>query len=366
MADTETTNYGFTKPEIGSSLWGAKLNTDMDSIDEEIKTVEDAVDTKAASSHTHTESDITDLDHDDFDAVHIDGSNELDTVVALTTIDSLDLFLIEDESDGYDKKKIPFSVIASGVGGGEDATAIHTDESGEISGVNAKITVADADILLIEDSADTYSKKKVTVAALISGASNNDSDAVHVNVADEINQMDFKSPIDLLDIIIAEDSEDSWNKIGIEITEIVDLVEESFSVLVGNTSINSTVSNVTSWGGFSPSPSSVDGEFVKTNLHGKFALVASGTITLSFGGETLGTYSDASGFFHILATSVYDTVVSSGIIHGITMFFDGSSTNETVLAEGNSNNGLQVAFSVEDPNNSLTIITGYQLDMYDD
>ena len=44
MADLNTTNYSFVKPEVGASedTWGAKLNDNWDSVDAELKAVADA------------------------------------------------------------------------------------------------------------------------------------------------------------------------------------------------------------------------------------------------------------------------------------------------------------------------------------
>lgn len=91
-----------------------------------------------------------------------------------------------------------------------DTDAIHDNVSGEISSISNKANPVGTDYLLIEDSADSNNKKHVLISSLPSTGS--DADAIHDNVADEINQITEKTTISDDDLILIEDSADSNNK----------------------------------------------------------------------------------------------------------------------------------------------------------
>lgn len=67
--------------------------------------------------HTHTESDITDLDHTDPNAIHKNVAGEISTVAEKASPVSADLLLIEDSADSNNKKRVQIGNLPGGGGG---------------------------------------------------------------------------------------------------------------------------------------------------------------------------------------------------------------------------------------------------------
>jgi hypothetical protein len=68
------------------------------------------------------------------------------------------------------------------VNDGADGSAIHDDTAGEIAAVALKATPVSGDFLLIEDSADSNNKKRITVGTLPTGGGGEANSASNVNV----------------------------------------------------------------------------------------------------------------------------------------------------------------------------------------
>lgn len=68
----------------------------------------------------------------------------------------------------------------AGGGAGSDTTAIHDNVAGEIDAIAEKASPVNADLILIEDSADTNNKKKVQIGNLPGGTAGSDFLVVQV------------------------------------------------------------------------------------------------------------------------------------------------------------------------------------------
>ena len=105
-------------------------------------------------------------------------------------------------------------------GAGSDTTAIHDDTAGEINAIAAKAIPVAADVLIVEDSAASFAKKKIDLTNLLGGV-----DAIHDNVAGEINAIATKATPVAADVLVIEDSEAAFVKKKIDLTDLINSTE---------------------------------------------------------------------------------------------------------------------------------------------
>ncbi len=104
-----------------------------------------------------------------------------DTITVKHGADNINLNVAVDFELSGDKTLLLFydgtnwSDTGAGGGSSSDDDAIHDNVAGEINAITQKVTPVSGDLLLIEDSEDTYNKKKVTWGSLPSGSGSGDS-----------------------------------------------------------------------------------------------------------------------------------------------------------------------------------------------
>ena len=109
MADTTTTNYSLTKPEVGASgdTWGTKFNTNLDTIDTRLKANADAA--AAAQVDATTGADHAGVSHAPSGAEANDNAAAL--LVKLLTVDGVGSLLDADKLDG--KEGALYALVSS-------------------------------------------------------------------------------------------------------------------------------------------------------------------------------------------------------------------------------------------------------------
>lgn len=113
-----------------------------------------------------------------------------------------------------------------------DNYGIFSTNLDEINNIEEKISDG-YDYVLIEDSKDGYSKKKVQFNKFYKGEFNHDPFAIHDNINSEIYNIDIKSSPNSNDLLIIEDSEDGYSKknINLSFTSNLYYVEEKLETI---------------------------------------------------------------------------------------------------------------------------------------
>ena len=148
----------------------------------------------------------------DTTAIHKATPAEISALTQKVTPAGADHLLIEDAADSNNKKRVLISALPTGA----DTNAVHVNVGSEISGVAEKTSLVAGDLFLIEDSAAGNAKKRVTVANLPAGV---DVTAIHKATSAEISALTTVSLADA-DVGLVEDASNSFSKGKFSMSEL--------------------------------------------------------------------------------------------------------------------------------------------------
>jgi hypothetical protein len=129
-------------------------------------------------------------------------ANKISELTELTEIGDGDIIPVV---SGGETKKITLDNLL--------AKAVRIDKPNQIESVDSKETIADNDIIMIEDSGDANNKKKITREEFL-------SDTLRMDVTDQISELDEKNTIHENDMFIIEDSEAGNTKMKLKVSTL--------------------------------------------------------------------------------------------------------------------------------------------------
>lgn len=167
----------------------------------------------------------------DPNAIHDNIAGEIDAISEKLVPTTADIVLIEDKADSENKKKVQIGNLPV-----VDANAIHDNVSGEIAAVTPKASPILTDRVLIEDSAAGNVKKSVELGDIVSS----DPNAIHDDEANEISAIAAKASPVGADLLIIEDSEAANVKKSVQISNLPGSDLRGPAIVVGSTTNGDT------------------------------------------------------------------------------------------------------------------------------
>lgn len=303
-----------------------------------------------------TESQISDLSHEDEDAIHVSLSDEIAPITGKSTPVDADVFLIEDSAASNAKKSLSWANLKATLKTYFDtlyAAVSHAHATSDItSGTFADARIAQSNV--------TQHQAALSITeSQISDLNHTDTAAIHDNVSGEISLITEKASPVSGDLLIIEDSAASNAKKKVQIgnlpsSGISNVVEDTTPQLGGDLDINgNAIKSSTTGARLRLGNSDTDGH---VRFDSQQTLNSSSGTDKFFKGEITVNGSGTQGYTAI-ELDVTETATGSGTKRLLDLKV-GASSKFSVNNKGGANSAGTISFASEiDNGNSSTADT---------